>query len=152
MRVFTLTAMAMALGIGCGEAIDPAGLPSADGYTDWYRLDVTGSVPGHGDTYRIIYVNELGRDYGHAGAYAPGTVIVKEIRSLDGDQAGDLLYVAIMRKIDEDGPAAAGLPIDGDWLFTSASEVGASETYFDYCFAKCHVQGPIDWAWYDYGR
>jgi hypothetical protein len=148
--LYPLVALALA---ACGETVDTAGLPSVDGYSDWHRIDVTGPAPGHGDTYRIIYVNEVGRGYAHAGQYPAGTVIVKEIHALTGaGEAGDLDYIAIMRKIPDDAPEATGLPLDDDWLFTYASEPGGDETRYDFCWAKCHVQGPVDGAWFDYGR
>ena len=132
----------------CGESVDTAGLPSVANYDTWYRVDVTGPAPGHGDTYRIIYVNDVGRDY-VGGRYAPGTVLVKEIRALtDGGGPGDISYLAIMRKLEP----GADLPVDRGWLFTRAEAPGRDETRDDFCWGACHAQAPIDSTWYDYGR
>lgn len=133
---------------GCGESVDPAGLPSVDGYDTWHRVEVTGPAPGHGDTYRIIYVNEVARAY-DGGRYAPGAVLVKEIRALTDDGgAGDLDYLAIMRKLEP----GADQPTDRDWLFSRADAPGGAETHDDFCWGACHAQAPVDSAWYDYGR
>jgi len=146
----TLPLLALLAAAGCGEAVDTTGLPPVVGYDQWYRLDVTGDVPGHGDTYRIIFVNDVGRAYPHAGKYRPGTVLVKEIHDLDGDQPGALRYVAIMRKLAED--QQAGLPVDDGWLFTSSDAPLGDETSFDYCWQRCHRAAPYAGAWYDYGE
>lgn len=143
-----LAAIALLLLGACGEDIDTTGLPSVADYDTWHRIDVTGPAPGHGDTYRIIYVNEAARGY-DGGRYVPGSVLVKEIRTLGGDgQPGELDYIAIMRKL----PPGADLPIDRGWLFTRAHVPGGQETHDDFCWGACHAQGPIDGAWYDYGR
>jgi hypothetical protein len=144
-RWLALTALMLA---GCSESVDTAGLPSAADYDQWHRVDVTGAAPGHGDTYRIIYVNDVGREY-VGGRYAPGTVLVKEIRSLTGEGGpGDLDYIAIMRKLLPD----ADVPLDHDWLFSRAETPGGDETHDGFCYGSCHAQAPVDSAWYDYGR
>ena len=79
MRAIT-AAIALSLLIpGCGETVDVAGLPSTDGHTEWDSFELEGPAPGHGDTFRIIYTNDLARSYTGAGAYPDGSVIVKEI-------------------------------------------------------------------------
>ncbi len=125
--------------------VSTEGLPSIDGYQDW---DVGGSWvspnPGHADSYRIVYVNDVGRSYGHSGRYLPGTVLVKEV--YDGVD-GPLRYLAIMRKVgDEDVEA----PVEGGWVFTQL--IDGEERYLDSCWASCHRQGTYDGAWRDYGR
>lgn len=151
-RPVTMAILALTLlAAGCGESVDTAGLPSTDGFTDWHQVQVEGDAPGHGDSFRIIYVNDVARSYTGAGRYPPGSVIVKEIREAGGGPTGELLYVSIMRKLAEGDAAADGVPLDNDWLFTRADEVGASETHFGYCYDSCHAQAPVDNAWYDYG-
>lgn len=138
---------------GCGEGttVEPEALP-AD-YTDWYRVDTTGAVPGHGDTYRIIYVNENGRSYRGTDRYRTGTIIVKEVHALEdtveGPQPGALDYVAVMRKTNT---APSGGEIQDGWLFTYLADgVGSSEENRPSCFSTCHVAAPFDHAFLDYG-
>jgi hypothetical protein len=145
----------------CGtETFDPAPIGSIVGYTQppWVNaLDVSDSVPGHGDTYRKIYVNDVGQSY-TGGRYTEGTIVVKEIRNkvfmdgvaLPGD---DIEYISVMRKVGRDGTAP--VPIEGGWVFSyleSGQQPGDDETYWDLCWAQCHRQGPWDGAWYDYGN
>ena len=145
MRRF-LTALAV-LALGCGEEIDPSGLPSTKGYETWPAIQATGYAPGHGDTYRIIFANPVAGQYA-GGRYSPGTVIVKEIRENAGGRPGEILYLAIMRKLAEGTPAPA--PVDRGWLFTDLR--GGVERQKPTCFRGCHLQGPFDYAWFDYGR
>ena len=140
--------VAALLSCACGETVDTAGLPSIDGYTSWHRIDVEGEAPGHGDTYRIIYVNDIARDYTGGGQYPPDSVMVKEIRAAGGPD-GALQYLAIMRKIDGE---STGVELDDGWLFTRADDASADEVRFDFCWASCHAQAPVDGAFYDYGR
>ncbi len=138
------------LSSGCSEVVDTSGLPAIDDYESWYRVDSTGVIPGHGDTYRIIYANDVARQYGHAGAYALGAVIVKEIRSKDGDGPGELRYIAVMRKLAEAPP---GGELQGGWLFTQFGQLGDDEKFHpETCWGRCHVQAPVDGAWLDYGE
>ena len=130
--------------------VDTSDLPPIDDYTSWHSVATTGAIPAHNDTYRITYVNDVGRTYAHAGAYPLGTVFVKEIRFLVDGGPGDLDYIAIMRKLDESTkPKDADL--EGGWLFTFASKLGASELVTD-CWESCHVQAPFDGAWLDHGE
>lgn len=140
-------AIALALLTACGEAVDTADLPSIDGYDSWHRVDVEGEAPGHGDTYRIIYANDAARGYTGGGEYPVGAVIVKEIRGAGGAEQ-PIEYLAIMRKLDRDADA----PTARGWLYTRTDAVGQDETHFDYCYAACHAQAPLDGTFYDYGR
>ena len=145
-----LLSIALLCASACGNTpVDTSGLAALDGYTEWDRFDTQGPVPGHGDTYRVIYINEPARAYGHAGIYPEGSVVVKEIRDNDGGSPGDLRYIAIMRKLRE---APTDAELHGGWLFTMASELGAEETYDASCWGRCHAQAPVDGAWFDYGR
>ncbi|MBL9014673.1 MAG: cytochrome P460 family protein [Myxococcales bacterium] len=132
----------------CTEAVDPE--PLGD-YTTWTREDVTGAAPGHGDTYRIIYANELAIDpaWTLERGYQEGAILVKEIRDNVDGMPGDLRYVAIMRRI---GPLATGLEREGGWLFSSSSTPNGSERHSALCWSRCHVASPYNGAWYDYRR
>jgi hypothetical protein len=143
--------------LGCGqETFDPEPIGSVVGYPSWRQAaPVVGPVPGHGDTVRYIFVNDVGASYPHGGRYKEGTILVKEVRAKreqDGQiVGGDLDYVAVMRKVDDEGPDP-GVPIEGGWVFSFfTGEPGGDETYWDRCWATCHRQGPWDGAWFDYG-
>ncbi|MBK9032098.1 MAG: cytochrome P460 family protein [Myxococcales bacterium] len=138
-------ALALAALGACSVAVDPE--PVGD-YTSWKRLDVRGPAPGHGDTYRIIYVNPIAADPAQpfVGGYAEGSIIVKEIHDDQGGAPGDLRYVALMRKLGDD----TDLPLQEHWLFSQTSSPGGAETHADFCFARCHQAAPYDSAWYDY--
>lgn len=144
-----LGVICLALSSGCPQTVDTSGLQPLDGYEDWYRLDSTGEVPGHGDSYRIIYANDIARSFAHAGRYPSGTVIVKEIRDMTEDGGpGDLRYLGVMRKL---GIAPPGGEIQGGWQFTIFGELGDAEKQGATCWNRCHIQAPIDGAWFDYG-
>jgi hypothetical protein len=141
----------------CSETVDPTGLPSIDGYQDWTELDYPpGPVPGHGDSYRKVFINPVARLYPHGGRYPIGSVLVKEIYDNDNGTPGDLRYIAVMRKVEDDqayveeGPEVDA-PVDGGWVFTTLSEVGGSESHGSTCWGQCHKQAPYDGAWLDYG-
>lgn len=149
-----IAALVVVLAASC--EVDTSSLDPIEGYTEWYRLDNTGAIPGHGDSYRVIHVNDVARGYAHAGEYPVGSVIVKEVRANDDEMPGDLSYVAIMRKLaPATGPAegpAADFELDDGWLFTIADEVGATEREGLTCWGDCHTQAPYQGAWLDYGR
>ncbi len=132
----------------CTEAVDPA--PLGD-YTTWKRVDVTGEAPGHGDTYRIIYANDIASepDATLEKGYPEGAILVKEIRDEIDGTPGALRYVAIMRRL---GPVATGLEREGGWLFSSTPTPGGNETHSPSCWNRCHVASPYNGAWYDYRR
>jgi hypothetical protein len=133
------------LAAGCGDVVTPTPLP--DDYTTWSRIDTYGEVPGHGDTYRVIYVNDAAR--------APDglrndldAVLVKEVRdNLDGEP-GDLQYLAIMRKVR----AGYSREDEGGWLFTQTDAPGGEEVHLDLCWNRCHVQAPFAGVWLDYSQ
>lgn len=142
---------------GCPAPVDTTGLPSAEGYRDWPDPIVTTTpIPAHGDTYRVIFANEVARRYAHAGPYPLGTVLVKEIfNKTSAGGPGDLRYIAIMRRVG-DAPTTgyADLPadqIDDGWLFSEADGPGEDEVRLDLCWAKCHRAAPVAGAWLDYG-
>jgi hypothetical protein len=129
----------------CAVPVDPE--PLGD-YTTWKRLDVRGPAPGHGDTYRVIYVNPIAADPAASltGGYPDGAIVVKEIRDDVAGAPGDLRYLAIMRQLQSDPEHAD----EGGWLFTQATKPGADESYRSLCWARCHVAAPYRGAWYDY--
>tara|TARA_R110002096_G_scaffold408075_1_gene606965 strand:+ start:72594 stop:73061 length:468 start_codon:yes stop_codon:yes gene_type:complete len=134
----------------CSEDIQPELLSvSIEGYESWDKVEpLLGPVPGHGDTYRIMYRNELARSYTGAGDYPIGAAIVKEIYTLSGeDGKGKLSYKAVMRRMDpEDNP---GVPIDGGWLFTQIDS-GTDEFQRDLCWSSCHRAAPYVGAFFDH--
>jgi Cytochrome P460 len=134
--------------VGCKESVSPE--PIGD-YTTWKRIDVTGVAPGHSDTYRIIYINDIAADptADFRLGYPVGSVIVKEIRANNNGEPGDINYIAMMRKIEATSTA---LTDEGGWLFTQSKEPGGSETYTGLCWNRCHVAAPYNGAWYDYRK
>lgn len=130
---------------GCGEAVD---VPPLGDYTTWQRFDIRGPAPGHGDSYRIIYANDIATTLGPTQiGYAEGAVLVKEIRDDDDGQPGALRYLAIMRRV---GGTVVAQANEGGWVFTMADDAAAEELHFDYCWGRCHVAAPYHGAWYDY--
>ena len=124
----------------CGEDVTP---PELGDYTSWYRIETQGSVPGHGDSYRLIYVNDVARMRGTSERDA---VLVKEVHDNVNGAPGDLRVIEIMRKIR----AGTDPDDDGGWLFTATDSAGGSETQQDFCWSRCHVQAPFAGAWFDY--
>jgi len=161
LSILALVASAMGYGLTLSACVSEADLDaldarySIDGYdTDptWYKTEVAGTAPGHGDSFRVIYANDIARSYGHFGEYPEGSLLVKDIFALDGEGPGELDYTAVMRKIAPDDAAAAGIELEGGWLFTFTDEArGDGEYLINLCWGQCHVQAPIDGAWYDYG-
>jgi hypothetical protein len=132
----------------CGVEIDPSEHASIDGYQQWQRqVTVLGNAPGHSNSYRIIYVNDIAAGAADlTGGYPDGSVIVKEIFDLvDGNRPGDLRYLGIMRR---EGAFAGALQDEGGWLYTDQRD--GVETYYAFCWARCHVAAPYNGAWYDY--
>jgi hypothetical protein len=128
----------------CGTSVDPAGLPSIDGYKTWAVLERDGDVPGHGATFRLIYVNPIGRGYPHGGSIPIGAVAVKEVY---GDMSHtDLHAIEIQRYVGDDANVDA--PVDGGWVFTSKNTADDGETYHGTCWA-CHRQAPYAGAFVD---
>ena len=140
--------VALSFVTSCKVAVSPE--PLGD-YTSWKRIDVTGEAPGHGDTYRIIYANDVATDPAsplYIG-YPEGSIIVKEIHVNDRDQPGPLKYVAIMRRI---GAVDAALVNQGGWLFSESTVPHGAERHSDTCWNRCHVAAPYNGAWYDYRK
>lgn len=132
-----------ALGACDGGAVTVA--PVGD-YTGWKRVDTYGLVPGHGDSYRMIYVNDIARQFA-GGQYAEGTILVKEVHERIGDQPGALQVTEIMRRI---GPAPSSLEDQAGWLFTLMPP-GGIEAEKTTCWRRCHAQAPFAGAWMNYG-
>ena len=137
----------------CGEAVDP---PPLGDYTAWDRFVYSGPAPGHGDTYRVVYVNPMAR----CGApscvpgdpvppvyitYPVGSVLVKEVYDEEG---GALRELAMMRRLTDTAPPA--LTEEGGWLFSDTDSVGGDEVHEDYCWGHCHVAAPYNGAFYNY--
>lgn len=170
-----LASLILLVAAACGEGTVVEVDPVPADYTDWYRVDAVGSVPGHGDTYRIIYANDTARLRGvpvlndkgtpdpDDDVYTPrtwypeGTIIVKEIHERDGDQPGGLKYIGVMRRLVE-APSGAELQSDDEfqdsaWLFTYlAEDINSDEEYRSSCWDECHAAAPIDGAFLDYGQ
>jgi len=143
------------------DAVDPAFAVGVE-YQDWYRVDATGEVPGHGDTYRIIYVNDVALQRGTEVSeyyYDRGSIIVKEVHELDGDQPGPIKYLGVMRMMalsEAPDGVELGQPAtkkDSGWLFTYlADDIDSDEEYRSSCWDQCHVAAPIAGTFYDYGQ
>lgn len=150
---YILIAALLSCGFICSEENNGnENLPSIEGYQQWYSIVQTGPVPGHGDTYRVIYLNDSARDYDN-GTYDTGSVFVKEIyhHTDDGKSKGDLKYVALMRRVDA-LDIGRDDPIEGGWLFTmqNGTKTDGSDTHNTICYESCHKSAPYDGAWLDY--
>jgi hypothetical protein len=166
MRALATLVAATSLGLAAACTVVDGAEPSIDDYATWYRVDNTGAIPGHGDSYRIIYVNEQARRFSGIGRYPLCSTMVKEIRTLNDDGSpGSLRYLAIMRKVSlaREGACPSGdpddrfrvpddVPLHDGWLFTLADSIDDDERIYPGCFSTCHVQAPFDGAWLDYGR
>ena len=140
---FVVTAWAATTLAAC--TVDTNDLAPIDDYPSWYSVETRGEVPGHGDGVRVIYVNDVARGYPGVGRYPVGSVLVKEVRGYaDDGGAGELKYLAIMRKLGDDADAPDGADIEGGWVFTTAGELGATEKRGLTCWNTCHLQAPID--------
>jgi hypothetical protein len=148
LAIVTCTLATTPLAAGCSEPISPE--PLGD-YTAWKRIDVTGKAPGHSDSYRVIYVNDLAADPAQSLTlgYPEGSVIVKEIRDNVDGQPGDLRYIAIMRR---DRPISAALTDEGGWLFSRAEEPNGPEKLQGFCWGRCHAAAPYNGAWNYYRK
>ncbi|MDB4961488.1 MAG: hypothetical protein JWP01_1487 [Myxococcales bacterium] len=137
--------LALALAVSAAGCLLPEDVtpPALDPeYTSWHRVVLTGDVPGHDDTYRIVYVDPVAR----LGTSNKDALLVKEIYDKAGDQPGALRSVDIMRKLRA-GPATED---EGGWLFTQSSVPFGPETHLDLCWARCHAQAPYSGVWRDY--
>jgi Cytochrome P460 len=141
--------------VSCNDTIGPAevaALPSIANYQAWAHLDTQGFVPGHGRSYRRIYVNPTVQMAAGAPVLPVGAVIVKEIYALEAEGAGarpgELHEVEIMRR-----PAAApaGFALEEGWLFTTRAKDGG-ETYGATCYPTCHRQAPRQGVFLDYTK
>jgi hypothetical protein len=148
MRIMMFVVSMMSLAVACKESVSPE--PIGD-YTTWKRIDVTGAAPGHGDTYRVIYINSVAANptADLRLGFPLGSVIVKEIRKNDNGEPGDINYIAMMRKVESPSTALAD---EGGWLFTQSKVPGGPETYTNLCWNRCHVAAPYNGAWYDYRK
>ena len=144
-----LTSASVATAVGCASPVDIDELPAIADYETWERrVDAVGPVGGHGDSYRIMYANEIAETYSGAGLHALGTVIVKEIRAIaPGDTPGDVRYIAIMRKLETAPP---GGELHNNWLFTQADNINSQETYSKRCWETCHQASPLDGTFLDW--
>ena len=126
----------------CADTVDVSKLPSIAGYETWQPYDHHGDIPGHGDSYRRIFVNPVGRSYPGHGRYPLGTVLVKEISdnvlTIQGGMPihvpGDLRYLGVMRKVGDD----SGEETHNGWLFTYIGSRGGEETVGQGCWSTCH--------------
>ena len=164
MKTRTLMLLAALAAAACGDPVVDVDKGELLGYEDWKRVDVWGEVGGHGDTYRIIYANDVAEDRysnnnGDPGEWKPGAILIKEIRDRDGDEPGDLRYIGIMRRIvDGLEPDGAELhrinPLGSSgWLFTQLDgDIESDEVYRESCWSECHVSAPYGGAFLDYAR
>lgn len=139
---------ALATLAACAE---PADVPPLGDYKAWKRLDVTGDAPGHTNSYRIIYANEIAADPEQDLflGYPDGAVLVKEVYSEEDGAPGALRYLAVMRKVR---PVTRALEDEGGWMFTETDGPTGPEQLFGFCWGRCHAAAPYNGAWYDYRR
>ena len=132
--------------LGLASCAETADVPPPGDYLGWKRIDTYGPAPGHGDTYRIIYANDVALTF-TGGRYPDGTIIVKEIHVNDHDTPGALVNVEIMRRL---GPPPMGLDDQAGWLFTATATPNGTEAIKTSCWRRCHVSAPNAGAWLDY--
>lgn len=112
-------------------------------YTTWEKRETMGSTPGHGDTFRIIYANDIATTYAQGFGYPEGTTLVKEVYER---KDGPLRIIEIMRR---EGPHT--LDGEGGWVFTDAATPNGEETRKEnFCWRRCHQAAPFEGAWFDY--
>lgn len=140
---------------GCFPEVDTGGLEPIDDYRDWYQIETSGAISGHGDSIRAIYVNDTALER-QTPEYPSGSVLIKEVYDNDGGQRGSLEYFALMRKLTEgeepDGAKLRGSRFSVGWMFTmiDGSDINGTEVYFDRCWTSCHVAAPFDGTFIDY--
>jgi hypothetical protein len=141
-RVALFAVVAVVAACTGAESVTPE--PLGD-YTTWDTIETYGPAPGHGDTYRIIYINDIARRMGTATV---GATLVKEVRDNDGGAPGELRVIEIMRKV------RGGIAVEdeGGWLFTATDAPGGAETHTDTCWNRCHVAAPNNGVWFDYTK
>jgi hypothetical protein len=139
-------ALCVVAAAACAESVDVE--PVGD-YSTWKRVDVRGDAPGHTNSYRVIYANDLAVDplQPFLFGYQEGAIFVKEVRDDDGGQPGALRYRAYMRRI---GTVTRVLENEGGWLYTETDGADGPEQYFEFCWNRCHVVAPYNGAFYDY--
>lgn len=133
---------------GCTTTLDDEELSNLSDYPSWPSFEVRGTLSAHGDTIRVIYANDLAREWSGAGEYPIGSVIVKEIYERSGDERGALDYLAVMRKLEE-APGEGSL--QEGWLFTMLDAPDAAEEHNLRCYRKCHAAAPYDSSFHDFG-
>ncbi len=136
---------------GCDSEIDGELLP-IDNYTAWYQEIAIGDAPGHGNSYRLMFANDIAREFSGFGRYPIGSIIVKEIRKLSRDEAGaptpgNIRYIAVMRRLDA---PPAGTELDNGWLYTVFDNPGDPETRSARCYRTCHQAAPFDGPFLDW--
>ena len=126
---------------GCAE--EEASLLVPSDYPDWDRTvseTVRRQIPGHGDTFRRIYINDVGTtveptggDEGVRYDYPIGTILVKEAYNEDPTADADPDGITAMVK----SPGAD--ESRGGWIWISKDpETGAEDRSLgEYCLS-CH--------------
>ncbi|MFN0251794.1 MAG: hypothetical protein ACKV2T_33260 [Kofleriaceae bacterium] len=127
--------LVLALGGCLGEDVTP---PDIGDYTIWQHVTLSGEVPGHGNTTRIVYVNDV---VVATGPTERGAIIVKEIY-----EGGAFTELELMRK----QVAGVDPANEGGWLFTTRAPPTSGEVHRDLCWARCHRAAPFAGAWLDY--
>ncbi len=146
----TMRWLLICLAGGCiGSAVDDPQFLSqysiAD-YKSWASVEFSGDSPGHGDTFRQVYINPTARSYPGGGLYPLGSILVKEVYT--DEPHTDLSAIEIQRYV---GATAVNAPVDGGWVFTSKKNADDGETHHTTCWA-CHRQAPYHGAFYSFGE
>ncbi len=130
---------------GCADTVSE---PPLGDYTAWARIVLDGPAPGHGDTSRVVYVNDIARAY-IGGRYPVGSILVKEIYEGEPGDPEALAYIAVMRRLALPDPYEAA----GGWLFSLADDPASEERdRTDYCWGYCHAASPYEGVFLDYSR
>ena len=121
-------------------------IPSTDEYRSWEKATdetLNYPVPGHGDHFRIIYINSLGfsvqpiqKNSRRVYNYPEGTIIVKEIYSgkTPPQQGKTPISITVMIK------NTAHPKSQGGWLWIERTESSQQEHIIDYKLCiECHT-------------
>jgi len=136
-----LAALVLVGASACTEAVTVEPLPSSE-YRTWSSVAVTGKVPGHGDTYRLIYYQPRSSP----GAFTLGDALVKEVYDEEGGPLSKVYFMRFTKPLADQ----YGYEDEGGWLFTETTELDGEERYNSICWRTCHAAAPYRGVWLNY--